>query len=252
MILKDGSVKVADFGIARISSAQNTLTREALGSVHYISPEQAKGGKVDYRSDLYSLGVVMYEMLTGRPPFDGDTPVSVAIQHINAKPVMPRELNPDIPEGFEQITMHAMAADISKRYPSATRMLADLEIFRKNPNVVFDFTDDQDAFDVERLINDPNYLPESLPRRERKRRREFSSRSESSRLRSPRRAKRQKKARTSRSRRASSASCWRCSASDISCIRTSSPTCSAGRRRCRCRSLWGSTLIILTRASTRT
>ncbi len=74
MILKDGSVKVADFGIARISSAQNTLTREALGSVHYISPEQAKGGKVDYRSDLYSLGVVMYEMLTGRPPFDGDTP----------------------------------------------------------------------------------------------------------------------------------------------------------------------------------
>ena len=168
MILKDGSVKVADFGIAHISSAQNTLTREALGSVHYISPEQAKGGKVDYRSDLYSLGVVMYEMLTGRPPFDGDTPVSVAIQHINAKPVMPRELNPDIPEGFEQITMHAMAADISKRYPSATRMLADLEIFRKNPNVVFDFTDDQDAFDVERLINDPNYLPESLPRRERK------------------------------------------------------------------------------------
>ena len=168
MILKDGSVKVADFGIARISSAQNTLTREALGSVHYISPEQAKGGKVDYRSDLYSLGVVMYEMLTGRPPFDGDTPVSVAIQHINAKPVMPRELNPDIPEGFEQITMHAMAADISKRYPSATRMLADLEIFRKNPNVVFDFTDDQDAFDVERLLNDPNYLPESLPRRERK------------------------------------------------------------------------------------
>ena len=119
MILKDGSVKVADFGIARISSAQNTLTREALGSVHYISPEQAKGGKVDYRSDLYSLGVVMYEMLTGRPPFDGDTPVSVAIQHINAKPVMPRELCPDIPEGLEQITMHAMAADISKRYPSA-------------------------------------------------------------------------------------------------------------------------------------
>ena len=168
MILKDGSVKVADFGIARISSAQNTLTREALGSVHYISPEQAKGGKVDYRSDLYSLGVVMYEMLTGRPPFDGDTPVSVAIQHINAKPVMPRELNPDIPEGFEQITMHAMAADISKRYPSATRMLADLEIFRKNPNVIFDFTDDQDAFDVERLLNDPDYLPDRLPRRERK------------------------------------------------------------------------------------
>ena len=253
MILKDGSVKVADFGIARISSAQNTLTREALGSVHYISPEQAKGGKVDYRSDLYSLGVVMYEMLTGRPPFDGDTPVSVAIQHINAKPVMPRELNPDIPEGFEQITMHAMAADISKRYPSATRMLADLEIFRKNPNVVFDFTDDQDAFDVERLINDPNYLPESLPRRERKQPSRVFIPQRKQPPAQPAPSQNRKKRRERRAHgRASSASCWPCSASDISCIPTSSPTCSAGRRRCRCRSLWGSTLIILTRASTRT
>ena len=92
MILKDGSVKVADFGIARVSSAQNTLTREALGSVHYISPEQAKGAQVDCRADLYSLGVVMYEMLTGRPPYDGDTPVSVAIQHISGHPTMPREI----------------------------------------------------------------------------------------------------------------------------------------------------------------
>ena len=131
MILKDGSVKVADFGIARISSAQNTLTREALGSVHYISPEQAKGGKVDYRSDLYSLGVVMYEMLTGRPPFDGDTPVSVAIQHINAKPVMPRELNPDIPEGFEQITMHAMAADISSAIRRRRECSRTLKFFER-------------------------------------------------------------------------------------------------------------------------
>ena len=131
MILKDGSVKVADFGIARVSSAQNTLTREALGSVHYISPEQAKGAQVDCRADLYSLGVVMYEMLTGRPPYDGDTPVSVAIQHINGHPTMPRELNPSIPLGLEQITMHAMTAELSHRYPSATRMLHDLEEFRK-------------------------------------------------------------------------------------------------------------------------
>ena len=79
MILKDGSVKVADFGIARLNSAQNTLTREALGSVHYISPEQAKGAQVDARSDLYSLGVVMYEMLTGKPPYDGESPVAIAI-----------------------------------------------------------------------------------------------------------------------------------------------------------------------------
>lgn len=140
MLLKDGSVKVADFGIARISSAQNTLTREALGSVHYISPEQAKGSRVDERSDLYSLGVVLYEMLTGRPPFDGDSPVSVAIQHINAKPVLPSELNPDIPLGLEQITIHAMTAQIENRYESATKLLEDLEEFRKKPNIVFQYS----------------------------------------------------------------------------------------------------------------
>lgn len=139
VILKDGSVKVTDFGIARITSSQNTQTREALGSVHYISPEQAKGVRVDCRTDLYSLGVVMYEMLTGRPPYDGDTPVSVAIQHINARPTMPRELNPAIPEGLEQITMHAMEADLSKRYASAEEMILSMEAFRKNPNVLFDF-----------------------------------------------------------------------------------------------------------------
>ena len=162
MILKDGSVKVADFGIARISSAQNTLTREALGSVHYISPEQAKGAHVDARTDLYSLGVVLYEMLTGRPPFDGDTPVAVAIQHINATPVLPRELNPSIPLGLEQITMHAMKADLGKRYKSATEMLADLEEFRKDPNTTFDFTQRQGGIDMERLLHDPDYLPKNL------------------------------------------------------------------------------------------
>ena len=139
MVLKDGSVKVADFGIARVSSAQSTLTREALGSVHYISPEQATGGRIDYRSDLYSLGVVMYEMLTGHPPYDGETPVSVAIQHINAKAIPPRVLNPQIPEGLEQITMHAMAADLEDRYESATQMLQDLDEFRKNPAITFRF-----------------------------------------------------------------------------------------------------------------
>ena len=141
MILKDGSVKVADFGIARMTSAQNTLTREALGSVHYISPEQAKGSKADCRSDLYSLGVVMYEMMTARTPFDGDTPVSVAIQHINGKAQPPRELNPDIPVGLEQITMHAMTADLNRRYASASDMLNDLEEFRKNPAIVFHFAE---------------------------------------------------------------------------------------------------------------
>lgn len=139
MVLKDGSVKVADFGIARVSSSQSTLTREALGSVHYISPEQAKGGKIDYRSDLYSLGVVMYEMLTGRPPYDGETPVSVAIQHINAHAVQPRSINTKIPVGLEQITMRAMAADLVDRYENAGEMLRDLDEFRKNPNMNFAF-----------------------------------------------------------------------------------------------------------------
>lgn len=140
MILKDGSIKVADFGIARITSAQSTLTREALGSVHYISPEQARGSRVDKRSDLYSLGVVMYEMLTGKPPFNGESPVAVAIQHINGTPIQPREMNPNIPEGLEQITMHAMCSAMDRRYESATDMLADLEEFRKDPAVVFDFS----------------------------------------------------------------------------------------------------------------
>jgi len=137
MILKDGSVKVADFGIARVSSAQSTLTREALGSVHYISPEQAKGSKIDYRSDLYSLGVVMYEMLTGQTPYDGESPVSVAIQHINAQAPNPRALNPQIPVGLDYICMHAMAADLDKRYENATEMLFDLDEFRRNPSTNF-------------------------------------------------------------------------------------------------------------------
>lgn len=139
MVLKDGGVKVADFGIARITSSSNTLTREALGSVHYISPEQAKGGRVDERTDIYSLGVVLYEMLTGRPPFDGESPVSIAIQHISERPPLPTELNPDIPKGLEQITMHAMCPDLENRYASATELLDDLDEFRKNPEVQFAF-----------------------------------------------------------------------------------------------------------------
>ena len=139
MILKDGSIKVADFGIARIGSAQNTLTREALGSVHYISPEQAKGGRVDNRSDLYSLGVVMYEMLTGKTPYDGETPVSVAIQHINGGAKRPAEFVGGIPLGLEQITMHAMTSEVEARYSSAAEMVRDMDEFRKNPAMTFLF-----------------------------------------------------------------------------------------------------------------
>lgn len=140
MVLRDGSVKVADFGIARVLSAgHSTLTQEALGSVHYISPEQARGSFIDARSDLYSAGVVLYEMITGRLPFEGDTPVSVAIQHINSIPLSPREIDADIPEALEKITMKAMAPNRDNRYNSADEMLADLEEFRKNPSINFDY-----------------------------------------------------------------------------------------------------------------
>ncbi len=139
MVLKNGSVKVTDFGIARMMSKANTLTKEALGSVHYISPEQAKGGRVDNRSDIYSLGVVMYEMMSGRPPYDGESPVAVAIQHINGGAVMPSTLNPNIPGGLEQIIMKAMGHEPGDRFPSATAMLADLDEFRKNPAMLFDY-----------------------------------------------------------------------------------------------------------------
>ncbi len=139
MVLKNGSVKVADFGIARMMSKGDTLTKEALGSVHYISPEQAKGGRVDNRSDIYSLGVVMYEMMSGRPPYEGDSPVAVAIQHINGGAVMPSTLNPNIPGGMEQIIMKAMARDLKDRYPTATQMLTDMDEFRKDPALLFEY-----------------------------------------------------------------------------------------------------------------
>jgi len=140
MVLRDGSVKVADFGIARLTnSGHSTLTQETLGSVHYISPEQAKGSHIDARSDLYSAGVVLYEMITGRLPFEGDSPVSVAIQHINSIPLSPQEIDPSIPEALEEITMKAMSPSLDQRYLSADAMLADLEEFRKNPNINFDY-----------------------------------------------------------------------------------------------------------------
>lgn len=136
MVLRDGSLKVADFGIARLTSAaQATLTQEALGSVHYISPEQARGSHIDARSDIYSAGVVLYEMLTGRLPFEGESAVSVAIQHLSSVPLAPREIDPDIPEALELICMKAMCANLEKRYPSADAMLEDLEKFRKNNSV---------------------------------------------------------------------------------------------------------------------
>ena len=161
MVLKNGSVKVTDFGIARLMSQSNTLTKEALGSVHYISPEQAKGGRVDSRSDIYSLGVVMYEMMSGRPPYDGESPVAVAIKHINGGAVLPSTLNPNIPGGLEQIIMHAMSVDPAQRYPSTTKMLADMDEFRKDPGMLFDYNTPLD--DVIRVQRPPLVLKPEKP-----------------------------------------------------------------------------------------
>lgn len=157
MVLRDGSVRVADFGIARVmSAAQNTLTQEALGSVHYISPEQARGSNIDERADIYSAGVVLYEMLTGRLPFEGDSPVSVAIQHISSIPLSPRDLNKDIPEALETITLKAMASKVERRYRNAAEMTRDLEEFRKNPNINFDYEHHQDL--IMQAVEEPTQI----------------------------------------------------------------------------------------------
>ena len=139
MVLRDGSVKVADFGIACLANQGQTLTQEALGSVHYISPEQARGDRIDARSDIYSAGVVLYEMLTGRLPFEGDSAVSVAIQHLSSVPLAPLDIDPSIPEPLELICMKAMNSDPNKRYASADAMIEDLEKFRRDPSVDMDY-----------------------------------------------------------------------------------------------------------------
>ena len=137
MVLKSGAIKVMDFGIAQTMTSGNTKTKEALGSVHYISPEQAKGGRVDNRSDIYSLGVVMYEMVAGRVPYDGDSPVNIALQHLGGKAELPTAFNPNIPKGLEQIIMKAMSLMARDRYTTATAMLYDMDEFRKNPEKLF-------------------------------------------------------------------------------------------------------------------
>ncbi|WP_407384204.1 Stk1 family PASTA domain-containing Ser/Thr kinase [Ruminococcus sp.] len=140
MLLQDGTIKVTDFGIARFSSnATRTMTEQAIGSVHYIAPEQARGEKTDGKTDIYSVGVMMYEMLTGKLPFDGDSAVSVALMQLQAKAKRPREINPDIPEGLEEITMKAMQKNPDDRYHSAVEMLSDIERFRLNPSILFHY-----------------------------------------------------------------------------------------------------------------
>lgn len=141
MLLQNGNIKVADFGIARFSRNETrTMTESAIGSVHYISPEQARGEITDEKADIYSVGVVLYEMLTGQLPFQSDNAVSVAIMQLQSDAKRPREINPEIPVGLEQITLKAMQKNPRDRYQSAAEMLMDLDEVKRNPSVKFDYS----------------------------------------------------------------------------------------------------------------
>lgn len=142
MLLADGTIKVTDFGIARFSrtDVRTDHTNKAIGSVHYISPEQARGALTDEKSDIYSVGVMLYEMLTGSLPFEADNAVSVAIMQLQSQAKKPTEINPDIPEGLEEITMKAMQKNPEKRYQSAAEMLQDIQEFKQNPSIHFAYT----------------------------------------------------------------------------------------------------------------
>ncbi|MBO5936653.1 MAG: Stk1 family PASTA domain-containing Ser/Thr kinase [Clostridia bacterium] len=141
LLISDGTIKVTDFGIARISeNATRTMTDGAIGSVHYISPEQAKGSITDSRTDLYAAGVILYEMLTGKLPFQSDNAVSVALMQLQNDPVRPREINSSIPEGLEEIIIHAMQKLPSERYQSANEMLTDITSYKSNPAIIFGYS----------------------------------------------------------------------------------------------------------------
>ena len=143
MLLTDGTIKVTDFGIARLTRSEMQATavgNKAIGSVHYISPEQARGEITDEKTDLYSVGIMLYEMLTGRLPFEADNAVSVAIKQISSEATPPHLINEEIPEGLEQITLKAMQKDTTKRYQSAAEMLSDFEEFKRNPSIKFEYT----------------------------------------------------------------------------------------------------------------
>ena len=141
MLLENGTIKVTDFGIARFSRGETrTMTEAAIGSVHYISPEQARGETTDDKADIYSVGVVLYEMITGRLPFESDSAVSVALMQVQNEATPPREINPQLPVGLEQITLHAMEKSTANRYQSAAEMLLDLDELKRNPSIKFDYT----------------------------------------------------------------------------------------------------------------
>ena len=160
MMFTDGTIKVMDFGIAKFASEQGkTATDQAIGSVHYISPEQASGNVTDAKSDIYSVGAMMYEMLTGQKAFDSDNPVAIAVMHMKDIPERPRALNPDIPDGLEEIVLRAMEKAPEDRYQSTGEMIADIEAFKSNPSITFgyyteDTGDAEDSFVADGYGND--------------------------------------------------------------------------------------------------
>lgn len=157
MLQADGSIKMMDFGIARFSRAQSqTVSDKAIGSVHYISPEQAKGDHTDARTDIYSVGVMMYEMLSGKLPFDGTGAVSIAIMQISEKPKPLAEVAPNIPVGLRQITEKAMEKDPADRYQSAQEMLDAIAAFRRDPSISFEYeynTQDNPDKTINRVVS---------------------------------------------------------------------------------------------------
>jgi len=149
IILKDGTLKVTDFGIASLSMDETiTMTDKAIGTVHYISPEQASGKRADQKSDLYSLGVMMYEMMLGQLPFDGETAVSVALKQVQTAPKRLSEIDPTIDAGLEEIILKAMMKDPEKRYHSAEEMLADMEAYEADNRIIFGYDLDEEASGV--------------------------------------------------------------------------------------------------------
>lgn len=151
MLLKNGLIKVTDFGIAKLPNSETlTMTDKTIGTVHYISPEQASGRETSQASDLYSLGVLMYEMSTGKLPFNADSPISVALMHVNKEPARPRSINPEIPRGLEQIILTAMEKKTELRYQSASQMLKQITKLKENPNIVFKKTTDKKAAPVKK------------------------------------------------------------------------------------------------------
>ena len=140
MMFTDGTIKVMDFGIAKFAREEGkTATDQAIGTVHYISPEQARGDVTDAKSDIYSVGAMMYEMLSGRKPFDSDNPVAIAVMHMHDIPERPKAVNPDIPLGLEEIVLRAMEKNPEDRYQTTGEMIADIEAFKADPDIAFGY-----------------------------------------------------------------------------------------------------------------